>query len=244
MPAFFITSIGTDSGKTFVTRMLCHALRARNIPTQALKPVISGVNAHNLLQSDTALLLNACGNASPSASEIATISPWQFAAPISPHDAAAQEGMTLNIDEITSWVRHAMTRPYAMHLIEGAGGVMTPLSHHHTIRDLIKQLDVPALLVTHNYLGSISHTLCAWHALRQLDIPIAAIIVNQPHLELETQPNLDDFLHTIRSHTHPHCPIITVPYAHEEHFTSQAQVDSASYQPIVELSRILTQSFL
>ena len=87
---------------------------------------------------------------------VAEITPWRFAAPLSPDMAAAREGRRLDLGDIVAYCRAAHGDPL---LIEGIGGAMVPLNDEHTVLDWIADLGAPALVVTGSYLGTISHTL-------------------------------------------------------------------------------------
>ena len=87
MSAYFVTSTGTDIGKTFVTAGLIRYLREAGQSVHALKPVVSGYDSSVVETSDPAVLLNALGRA-VSADEIEHIAPWRFRAPLAPDIAA------------------------------------------------------------------------------------------------------------------------------------------------------------
>ena len=105
-------------------------------------------------------LLAACGR-TPDLEAIARISPWRFAAALSPDQAAAREGKTIDFAATRRFCAEAIATAEDIVLIEGIGGLMVPLDAQHTICDLIGALDVPLLLVAGTYLGSLSHTLTA-----------------------------------------------------------------------------------
>lgn len=174
MSAFFITGTGTGIGKTFVTAGLLRALRATGIAASAIKPVLSGYDGPS--GSDPAFLLEAMG-APVSEESVAAISPFRFAAPLSPDMAASREGRSLDFDAVLSFCRAAAARPETV-LIEGVGGVMVPLTGCHTTLDLMGALDLQVVLVAGSYLGSISHTLTAMAALTQAGITPLAVVVN------------------------------------------------------------------
>jgi len=88
--AYFVTSTGTDIGKTFVTAALIRYLRESNQPVAALKPVVSGYDSSVVDTSDPAVLLAALGRP-VTADEVNQIAPWRFRAPLSPDLAAARE---------------------------------------------------------------------------------------------------------------------------------------------------------
>jgi len=167
----FVTATGTEIGKTFVACGLLRAAARQGLDLPALKPVASGYDPQAATQSDAGQLLAARGLA-PDAAAIAKISPWRFAAALSPDQAAAREGRDVPFTELVSFCR----RPGPV-LIEGVGGVMVPLDTHHTVLDWIAALDCPVLLVTGSYLGALSHTLTALAALSSQFV--AAIVVNE-----------------------------------------------------------------
>jgi dethiobiotin synthetase len=178
MSAYFVTGTGTDIGKTFVTRGLIRALRARGRDVDALKPVMSGFEPGEAAGSDGGLLLAALGRA-VTPETIAGISPWRFAAPLSPDMAAAREGRALDFRELTQFCKNAILASHGVLLIEGAGGVMSPVSADRVGLDWIGALDLPVILVAGSYLGTISHTLTALDALFRRDLAVASLVVSE-----------------------------------------------------------------
>lgn len=196
MTTVFVTSSGTDIGKTFVTLQLVAELQASQRRVQALKPVASGFDAADPVASDTAALLRAQAlDATPN--NLDAISPWRFAAPLSPDMAAAREQRSIPFDALVSWCKSAAERADVT-LIEGIGGVMVPLDASHTVLDWIAALEAPALLVVGSYLGTLSHSLTAAAALRQRGIDLAGIVVSesaqQPVAAAETAAVLARFV--------------------------------------------------
>jgi len=178
MTAFFVTATGTDIGKTFVTAGLIRHLRGRDREVRALKPIVSGFDDAHPGGSDPAVLLDALGHpVTPPA--IADISPWRFRAPLSPDMAAAREGRSLDVDAVLTYCRAEIGRKAPLLLIEGVGGVMVPLDGRHTVLDWMAALDLPVLLVTGSYLGTLSHTLTALEVLRHRKLRVAALAVNE-----------------------------------------------------------------
>ena len=177
MSAFFVTATGTDIGKTFVTAGLVRHLREIGAPVSAVKPVMSGFEMANAAQCDAGVLLDALGQ--PVTSDaIARISPWRFAAPLSPDMAAAREGRAIDFEALVGWCQETIARPGTI-FIEGVGGVMVPLDERHTVLDWMLRLDLPLVLVTGSYLGIISHTLTAAEVSRRAGLSIAAIVMNE-----------------------------------------------------------------
>lgn len=178
MAGLFITSTGTGIGKTFMTASLIRALRAEGRSVDAVKPVISGFDPRRVAESDTGILLSALDRPSNDA-EIARLSPWRFAAPLSPDMAAAKQDRTIDFDALVSFSQQALAAPADAVLIEGVGGIMVPLDRTHTVLDWMTELDIPLVLVAGSYLGSISHTLSAVAVLRQQGLKLAMIVVSE-----------------------------------------------------------------
>lgn len=178
MPAAFITATGTDIGKTFVTAGLAKSLRAKGHRVRVCKPVVTGFDPEAWAGSDPAVLLEAIGEA-PSLAGIEAIAPYRFAPPLSPDMAARRGGSTVDFAGIVAFCRKSLAEAEDVLLIEGIGGLMVPLSQRESVIDLIAALDVPLILVTGSYVGSLSHTLTALEAAQHRGLRIAALVVNQ-----------------------------------------------------------------
>lgn len=210
---FFITSSGTGVGKTFVTKQLTRQLRARGTSVAALKPVISGYDEVDE-NSDTALLLAAQGG-----SEIEAISPFRFAAPLSPNLAAAKEGRTVSLEALTTFC--LQPRDADVVLVEGVGGLMVPLNNEHTTLDWMTALGWPVILVAGSYLGAISHALTACEMLRAKGLLLQAVVVSESE---ESTVELADTTETMQQF---------LPYA--KHFVTLSRDEN-----IIEITGILT----
>jgi dethiobiotin synthetase len=204
MTTLFVTASGTDVGKTFVTLRLIDELTAAGYRVRALKPVASGFDPANPSAGDTGALLHAQG-LDASASNLDAVSPWRFAAPLSPDMAAARERRSVPFTTLVDFCR--ATRDADVTLIEGIGGVMVPLDDTHTVLDWIAALDAPALLVVGSYLGTLSHGLTAAAALKTRGVRVAAVIVSesaeQPAPAAETATVLARFLRPTTVHVLP-----------------------------------------
>jgi dethiobiotin synthetase len=191
--AYFVTSTGTDIGKTFVTAGLIRYLREAGQAVHALKPVVSGYDPSVVETSDPAVLLAALGR-QVSADEVDRIAPWRFRAPLSPDLAAAREGRGIDFGDLIAFSRQAIDGATGMLFIEGVGGIMVPLDANRTVLDWMAALQIPLLLVVGGYLGTISHTLTALDVLAQRKLSVAAIVVS----ESERNPvELDDTVASI-----------------------------------------------
>jgi len=176
MPALFVTGTGTDIGKTYISCALIRALKARGAAVDAFKPVVSGFDPRDAAGSDPARLAAALGD--PGA--VLRIAPRRYRAPLAPNIAARLEGQVLALDDmVIDAVARAAELRDGLLLVEGAGGVMSPLTDGETNLDMITALGAPALLVAGSYLGAISHVLTALVALRAARAEVAAVVISE-----------------------------------------------------------------
>lgn len=205
--AVFVTSSGTGTGKTLVTAALVHQLRTRDRAVRAIKPVESGWSDSGVAETDSGVLLAALGRASTQEAA-AAITPWRFAAPLSPDMAAAREGREIDFDSLVGFCRREIAAAGAETLlIEGVGGVRVPLTGIETVAEWIAALGCPAILVVGSYLGAISHALTAAETLAARGIGIASVVVSEsaesPAPLEETADTIARFLGAVRIVTLP-----------------------------------------
>jgi dethiobiotin synthetase len=206
MSAHFITATGTDIGKTFVARGLIGALRARGRPVEALKPVVTGFEPSEAAGTDSGLLLAALGR--PVTPEnLARVSPWRFALPLAPDMAAARENRRLDYAEMIEFCRSAMAKSRDALLIEGVGGVMSPVHPDHTVLDWMAALGLPLILVAGSYLGTISHTLTALDAVARRGLVVASLVISE---SADSPVKLDETREAI-AHFAPEIDIVALP---------------------------------
>ena len=198
MSAYFITGTGTDIGKTWLSCALLKHWRAAGFTTRAYKPVLSGFDASDAAASDAGALLAAQG-IPVNAHSIEAIALWRFAAPLSPDMAAALAGCTIDFAALVAITRRVASTNSQNEriLVEGVGGVMVPLDDTHTVRDWIAASNLPCILVAGSYLGSLSHTLSALAALREVDVEVKAIAVNE---SLNSSVTLADTIASLQRH--------------------------------------------
>lgn len=174
MTAIFITGAGTDVGKTFVASGLIAELRRRNRTVAAFKPLVSGFDPARPELSDPGVLLTALGE-QVSPANLDRIAPWRYAAALAPDMAAAAEGRSVDFNAVVKFSRRAAMAADLV-VIEGVGGVMSPIAERHTVLDWIVALDLPAVLVSGTYLGAQTHALTALAALQSRSIAVHAVV--------------------------------------------------------------------
>ncbi len=190
--ALFVAGAHTDVGKTHVACALIRAARARGLSADALKPVVSGFDMSDWTGSDPGRLLAALDRA-PTWAALQAMSPWRFAAPLAPPMAARREGRALPLADIAKFCRAGLAASKAdLVLVEGAGGLMSPLADGATGLDLMLALKIPAILVGGAYLGAISHLLTALETARARGVEIRAMVVSQ-----SADPSAPDFGETV-----------------------------------------------
>ncbi|HEX7946695.1 MAG TPA: dethiobiotin synthase [Phenylobacterium sp.] len=196
MRRLFVAGAHTDVGKTFCAAALLRAARAQRLTVEALKPVVSGFDPDDWAQSDPGRLLDALGRPL-NLETLDAISPWRFRAALSPPMAARLEGASLSLAELADFCRDGLAASTAdLTLVEGVGGVMSPVADDGTGLDLMLALGLPTLLVGGSYLGAISHTLTALETLKARRLPVVAVAVSQD-ADLEAP----DFRETVASVT-------------------------------------------
>ena len=173
---YFVTGTDTDCGKTYCTLQLIEELKAAGQSVICIKPVSSGcITTPDGLRNDDALQLQ---QASSIALPYELMNPFAFKEPVSPHIGAALAGVDLTVATIIEHLQPALHTACDTILIEGAGGLMTPLNDHELMIDLIKALGVPVIFVTLMKLGCLNHTLLSFEALKSRQILIQHWIPN------------------------------------------------------------------
>ena len=190
-PALYVAGAHTDIGKTHVACALIRAARARGLACDAFKPVLSGFDPARWAQSDAGRLLDALGLGP---AELDAVSPLRFTAPLAPPVAARREGVRLDISAIlercNAWLERS---PAELKLLEGAGGLMSPIAEDGTALDLPEGLALPSILVGGAYLGAVSHILTALEVMRARRLPVLALVVSE-----DAGPDAPDFAETVQ----------------------------------------------
>lgn len=170
----FVTGTDTGVGKTIVAATLARLLRINGVSVGVMKPVTSGCREENgRLVSDDALLL--CQAAGIPISE--DIAPYCLREALAPADAARLDGVRIDFSAIkTSFNRLASAYQYV--IVEGAGGLMVPLSGGLMVADLARELELPLLVVARPGLGTINHTVLTCFSAQQSGLKVAGVIIN------------------------------------------------------------------
>jgi len=178
-PGLFITGTDTEVGKTYVAALIARSLRAAGHRVGVYKPAASGCREveGELVADDAVLLWEAAGRPG----ELDRVCPQRFRAALAPHLAAREEGKTLDPDLLRTGIEYWRARSDVI-VVEGAGGLMSPLGDDEYVADLANDLGFPLVIVARNSLGTINHTLQTLIAAATFrdGLSIAGIVFNHP----------------------------------------------------------------
>ena len=174
---YFVSGIDTDIGKTVATGVLAKKLLQQGKSVITQKPVQTGCQN---IADDIAAHRKIMGIPMQEADKQRLTMPEIFSYPASPHLAARLDGRVLDLDKIRTATQE-LAAQYEIVLVEGAGGLMVPLTEDLLTIDYIQQQDYPVILVTGGRLGSINHTLLSFSALKQYGIQLHSLIFNHIH---------------------------------------------------------------
>lgn len=166
MQPLFVSATGTNVGKTHTTLQLIKGFGEIGIRIGVFKPIETGVKG---LPHDASLLLEACSKYNPAFASLTPIdtTAYTFALPAAPFCADTMH--EISIDHILQKY-HQLSNLCDLLLIEGAGGLMVPITKEYKMIDLAKDLNAKMLLVTPSRLGCINDTLLSMEALKNRNI--------------------------------------------------------------------------
>jgi dethiobiotin synthetase len=171
MQPIFITGTGTGIGKTVVSAIVTEALKA-----DYWKPIQAGLEE----DTDTVTVKKLISNSTSSFHNEG----YRLTTPASPHIAAKNENVTINLDKLERSFRHLSSINDHL-IIEGPGGILVPLNDDEFVGDLIAKLDTKVILVSRNYLGSINHSLLTAQYCKQKKLNVCGWIFNDEFMDYE-----------------------------------------------------------
>jgi dethiobiotin synthetase len=192
----FVTGTDTGVGKTIVAAAVTAA--SGGVP---FKPVVTGLDDPGPWDHE---LLGRAGGIDPE-----RVVPHRYGPAVSPHFASELAGEELELDALADAAREAAGDDFIV--VEGVGGLLVPLTHRHTVRDLAARLSLPLLIAARPGLGTINHTLLTLEAARAAELRVAAVVItpwpeNPSPMEVsnrETIERLGDVEVTTLAHTEP-----------------------------------------
>ncbi|MBI5700251.1 dethiobiotin synthase [Candidatus Saganbacteria bacterium] len=172
MPGIFITGTDTEVGKTYFTEVLFKLFTDQGLNVGVMKPISCGASKDN----DAIYLKKRLNIKDP----LDLINPIKLKFPLSPLNASRKMIMRININiKIIMKAYKNLLKLHDLVLVEGVGGVLAPIKQNYYIADLIKDMNIPAIIVARAGLGTINHTLMTVETLRLRKINIIGIILNR-----------------------------------------------------------------
>lgn len=173
-PGVFVTGTDTGVGKTVIAAAIAATLWQRGSKVAVLKPVATGClhTREGLVSEDAELLAAASDTDQP----LDLICPNRYAEPLAPSVAARRAKQPFDDAAVARSI--ALAGSADAWVVEGAGGVLTPIDERRTVRDLIVAIGLPTVLVARPSLGTINHTLLSIEALRSVGVVVAGVVIN------------------------------------------------------------------
>jgi dethiobiotin synthetase len=169
----FVTGTDTGVGKTVVAAGVARCLASRGVRVVAVKPVESGCSAEPAITEDGVILARATGQTIPAAALT------RLRTPVAPPVAADREGVRLDSRRWVEGIKE-LAEDAEIVLVEGAGGLLSPLTWGDSARDLAQRLDAEALIVASDKLGALNHILLTLEVLEKSEIPVLAVVFSAP----------------------------------------------------------------
>lgn len=165
----FVTGTDTGVGKTYVTALLLAALRQRGWPAAAMKPIACGADGRRDAQTYRRLM--------QCEADLDVLNPIYLRAPLAPWVAARLAGRRLSLERVRAAYRAVANRFHPV-LVEGAGGLLVPITPRITVADLARQMQLPLLIVARLGLGTLNHTLLTVEAAQRRGLTVRGVILN------------------------------------------------------------------
>ena len=175
MNSFFVTGTDTDVGKTCVSAALAKHFRDNDVDMGVMKPFASGYKATpDSVSADVEILMKYSGvNDS-----IDLVNPYYFEIPTSPYDASKQLNLEIDISKVIESYNQ-LSSIHDIVIVEGIGGIMTPISRNYFVSDLISDLQLSSFIVTGSKIGAVNHFMLTYEHARQKNLNLKGFFINQ-----------------------------------------------------------------
>ena len=185
-PGLFVTGTDTGVGKTHVASLIARQLSSDGVRVGVYKPVCSGAlfDEHGRARWDDIDRLREAvrGHWPDGGLSDEVICPQRFLAPLAPPLAALLEGRGVNVEQLRRGADWWTGRAEVL-IVEGAGGLLCPVSETQDVADLARDLGYPLIVVARCGLGTINHSLLTVEAARRRGLQVIGIVLNQSHPE-------------------------------------------------------------
>jgi len=186
----FVTGTDTGVGKTLVAAALLHKCRRAGLRALGMKPIAAGSDVQGANADVSALVA-----ASSSRAALELVNPYRFGPAIAPHIAAAEAGVSIDLEHIVACYRSLCAQAEAV-IVEGAGGFLLPLGEGIDGGDLAQRLGLPLVLVVGMRLGCLNHALLTAAAIAARGLVLAGWVANRIDAEM---PRFDENLRSLQS---------------------------------------------
>lgn len=173
--SLFVTGTDTSVGKTVISAGLSRAISDRGIDVGVMKPFASGrARASGFRSHDVRVLAEAARVSDPEE----MINPQFFPLDASPYTASRLTGVRPDVKTVLDRFDR-LKKSHDMVVVEGIGGIMTPIRRDYSVADLIQDMDLPAVIVATNRIGTINHTVLTENTCRDYYISAIGIVLNR-----------------------------------------------------------------
>lgn len=194
-PGLFVTGTDTDVGKTHVASLIGRQLSSDGVRVGVYKPVCSGAifdeKGHARWDDIDRLRDAVRGHWSDNGLSDEVICPQRFLAPLAPPLAARLEGRGVDVEQLRRGANWWTGRAEVL-IVEGAGGLLSPVSETQVVADLARDFGYPLIVVARCGLGTINHSLLTVEAARQRDLQVIGIVLNQSHPDDDLKLAIDN----------------------------------------------------
>jgi dethiobiotin synthetase len=192
LKSYFITGTDTGIGKTYIVAGLARALKQNQINVGIMKPYASGSMHTKFRSEDVEILVDAAQVNDPEE----FVNPYFFPIPASPFSAARKLGITIDNDVILERFKK-LQQLHDVMLVEGIGGILTPILSNYYVINLIKDMNLDAIIVVSSKIGTINHTLMTCKMCEKYNVTIRGLIINDHESGYNTFDLKQDFEYLI-----------------------------------------------
>jgi dethiobiotin synthetase len=174
LKSLFISGTDTDVGKTYITAGLAVTLRKMGLDVGVMKPFAAGTAQKKGFKSEDIEILSKAAQVNDPEN---LVNPQFFKIPASPYTAWKKLKIKPKIPTVLTNFKK-LSKLHDLILVEGMGGIMTPILKNYFITNLIKEMKIPTIIVTRSKIGTINHTVMTIKMCEKYKIPIKGIIIN------------------------------------------------------------------
>jgi dethiobiotin synthetase len=189
LKSYFITGTDTGIGKTCIVAGLARTLKQNQVNVGVMKPYASGSKTHTRFRSEDVEILVEAAQVNDSED---LVNPYFFSIPASPFSAAKKLGMTIDNNMVLEKFKK-LRHLHDVMFVEGIGGILTPILANYYVINLIKDMNLDAIIVTSSKIGTINHTLMTCRMCEKYNVKIRGLLINDYEQGYDTSDLQQDF---------------------------------------------------